>query len=187
MYKQVVTYEDYDDVQQIETLYFNVTQIELTANLDLKDEAEALQQELLGEPRDLTQDELRRLLELIKKIVKLGYGVRESSKKFVKNEEVWNDFESSPAYDAFIISLFEDPSRAAAFMTGVLPRSLREAAQAEMNQLELPQFKSNEDVPVTPEKKLPTRAELEAMSKEELAEAMQDMTSEDYARIMGWR
>lgn len=187
MYKQEVQYENFDGEMESETLYFNITKTELTENLDLRDDAEALQTRLEGPERELSPDDIRDLLNLIKRIIKLAYGIREGSKKFVKNEQVWDDFKDSLAYDAFLFGLFEHPERAVGFMSGVLPRDLREAASKQMNQLELPKFNSDEDVPVAPEKKLPTRAELEAMSREELLEVMPTMTSEDYAKIMGWK
>lgn len=154
MLKKTVQYMDFNDVNQTENLYFNVSKSELTDHLDLVDEVEMLQAMLEGEPRSLTSVEVRMLLDLVKKLIKMSYGRRsEDGSRFRKSEEIWEDFTSSAAYDAFLMSLFENPEEAVSFIVGIMPRDLIEQAQNEtgirvdgqsIETVELPDKISNE-------------------------------------------
>lgn len=130
MLKQSVTYTDFDDNECIETLYFNLTKTELTDNLNLKDELEKLQEDFTGEPkRNLEEHEIRRILDLVKRLMQLSYGIRsQDGKRFIKTEQNWIEFTQTAAYDAFLFGLFENPSKALGFMTGIMPKDLRAQA-----------------------------------------------------------
>ena len=139
MYKVQVPYEDFDGKTQHDTLYFHLTKTRLTKNLDLKDDLDDLQQMLSGDERQLGPEEIRKVVRLVERIMKLAYGVRSADgKKFDQRPERWDEFEQTAVYDAFLYSLFEDPQRAMHFIMGVLPKDLLEAAQKEMDQLQLP-------------------------------------------------
>lgn len=135
MLKQSVSYVDFDDNECMETLYFNLTKTELTDNLDMKDELEKIQQDFTGEPkRNLEEHEIRRILDLVKTFMRLSYGIRsEDGKRFIKTPEIWTEFTQTAAYDAFLFGLFENPANALAFMTGILPKDLRDRALEEAN------------------------------------------------------
>ncbi|WKW86839.1 hypothetical protein SEA_CONLEY_53 [Gordonia phage Conley] len=130
MLKQSVSYTDFDDNECVETLYFNLTKTELTDNLNLKDELEKIQQDFTGQPkRNLEEHEIRRILDLVKTFMRLSYGIRsEDGKRFIKTPEIWTEFTQTAAYDSFLFGLFENPSNALAFMTGILPKDLRSRA-----------------------------------------------------------
>ena len=131
MLKQTVEYTDFDDNKATETLYFNLTKSELTENLHLKEELEGLQKMVTGERRELETSEVTQILELVKTFMRLSYGVRSSDgKRFIKTPELWTEFTQTAVYDAFLFSLFEDPTRAVNFMSGILPLDLRERARA---------------------------------------------------------
>lgn len=133
MLKQSVSYTDFDDNECVETLYFNLTKTELTDNLNLKDELEKIQQDFTGQPkRNLEEHEIRRILDLVKTFMRLSYGIRsEDGKRFIKTPEIWTEFTQTAAYDSFLFGLFENPSNALAFMTGILPKDLRSRALEE--------------------------------------------------------
>ena len=130
MLKQQIAYVDFDDNQAIETLYFNLTKSELTENLHLRDELEAIQEMINEEKRSLESQEIVRIIELVKTFMRLSYGVRSADgKRFVKTAEQWVEFTQTAAYDAFLFSLFEEPNKAVTFMSGILPLDLRERAK----------------------------------------------------------
>jgi len=132
MLKKTIQYEDFNGTNQTENLYFNVSKSELTDHLELVDEVEGLQAMIEGEPRELTTEEVRRLLDLVKKLIKMSYGRRsEDGSRFRKNDEIWEDFTASAAYDAFLMSLFENPEEAVSFIVGIMPGDLIEQAQKE--------------------------------------------------------
>jgi len=129
MLKQTFTYENFDGQQVTEDLYFNLTKVELSENFWLKDRVEEVQKMLNGPARDLKPEETFKVLEVVKDFMKIAYGVRsEDGRRFVKNDQVWEEFSQSAAYDAFLFSLFETPERAYSFIVGVMPRDLAEGA-----------------------------------------------------------
>lgn len=130
MLKQTVNYTDFDDNECSEVLYFNLTKTELTENMNLKDELEKIQEDFTGDKaRQLEEHEIRRILDLVKTFMRLSYGIRSADgKRFVKTPDIWEEFTQTAAYDAFLFGLFETPSKALEFMTGILPKDLRAAA-----------------------------------------------------------
>lgn len=130
MLKQTVTYYDFDDNESQETLYFNLTKAELADNLYLQTELEELQEIFKGKQRDLEVPEIQRIIDLVKTLMRLSYGIRsEDGKRFIKSEEQWVEFTQTAVYDTFLYSMFEDASKAVEFMTGILPKDLRAEAQ----------------------------------------------------------
>lgn len=130
MLKQTIEYTDFDDNLARETLYFNLTKTELADNLHLQDELQAIEKSYTGDAkRELSTAEVKNVLDLVKTFMRLSYGVRSSDgKRFIKTDEQWIEFTQTAAYDSFLYSLFEDPTNALNFMTGILPKGLREAA-----------------------------------------------------------
>lgn len=188
MLKQNITYTDFDDNEVEETLYFNLTKTELMDQFDLMEELEALQKIFDGPQRKLTMDEVRRMLELIKTLMRMSYGVRsEDGKRFVKTDEIWTEFTQTPAYDEFLYSLFDNPNKGYDFLVGIMPKDIREQAAKEFEKrtgqktAELysdpnrPPFEANSAVappaPETPawvlEGREPTQAEVAQMSPAE--------------------
>lgn len=187
MLKQTVMYEDFDGNPASEVLYFNLSRSELMELLpELLPEVQRLQAMFEGVQRDLTTDEVQTLLNFVKRLVELSYGERSADgKRFHKSIGLFEDFKQTAVYDEFLMGLFEDPNKANAFMTGVLPKQLLEEVQKTQSsptpQVEesVPALSVVKDEPVkddTPaymrEMREPTSKELQAMSRSELIEAM---------------
>lgn len=135
MIKQTTSYTDYNGDPQVDDLYFHATKAELLDHLDLKPQLEQLQRRLTsedGETRELKDDEVREILDLVKRLVRLSYGERsKDGKKFYKSDDIWKEFEASAAYDATLFALFENPQKAFAFMSGIMPKDIMEQAEAQ--------------------------------------------------------
>ena len=135
MLKQLITYKNFDDEKVEKVLYFNVSKTELAENnVDLEAELqgilERIEQISKGEEEATTAD-MRRLLELVKTLMRMAYGIRsEDGERFIKSPELWTEFTQTAAYDAFLMSLFENEERAVAFMLGIMPAELREEGKA---------------------------------------------------------
>jgi len=192
MFKETVQYTDYNDVNRTEVLYFNINQSELMDNLSLRDDLEKIQESLEGEERTLTTAEVQQILDLVKKMMKLAYGVRSSDGlHFRKNEQVWEDFYSSAAYDSFIMSLFTNPEKAFEFLVACMPKALMEQAAREMgeNVVELPQpagnVFENEPKPVEIPKQVDDRENWHEYSEGELLVMPQERFEELYNKING--
>lgn len=205
MLKQTVHYKDFNDNDAVDNLYFNLTKAEVADNFDLADRFQGLKDMMDTEPRDLTRDEIRALLDLVKEVMRLSYGVKsDDGKRFSKKPEVWEAFIESAAYDAFLMSLFEQPEKANAFLIGVFPPDLIEQAKVQieagiepkvLEKTEVP-LRAVKDVPVSSslfdepteedkrplyqrENRNPTQKEMMAMSHAEMVEAMQWRTQRD--------
>lgn len=138
MLKKTVNYEDWDGNPQSEVLYFNLSKSDIADNLELSEELTAVGKMLEGRDgseRVLTIPEVKSVLHIIKKLVKISYGKRSADgKQFVKSDEAWDEFRWSGAYDHFLISLFEDPSRATEFLQAIVPKDLREQAEKQVKE-----------------------------------------------------
>lgn len=125
MLKQTVTYQDFNGKTKTENLYFNIAKSEVADNLSLVDDVETIQQMLDGEQRELSRLEIQKILDLVKTMIRLSHGARsEDGSRFRKNQETWDEFVETGAYDAFVMSLFENPAEAMRFIVNVLPQDL---------------------------------------------------------------
>lgn len=180
MLKKTISFEDFDENPATETLYFNITKTEISEHLDLINEFEKLKKLFDGDERVLVMAEVQIILDFVKILMKLSYGIRsEDGKSFSKSDEIWTKFTQTAAYDAFTFSLFENPEEANAFMIGIFPKNLLEMAKAQIETdpavsgtVNLPTEASV--TPILP----PTRKELTSMSREELIEAMKTKEAE---------
>lgn len=136
MLKQMIQWEGFDGQPAVRTLYFNLTRYEIAHDMELE-KLEArfrnFQEEVVGndenDVRQMTPPEIREMLDIFKTLIKHAYGIRsENGKRFSKNEEIWNEFVETGAFDAFIFYMFEDANRANAFMQGIWPKEIQEAA-----------------------------------------------------------
>lgn len=135
MIKQTISFTDYNGTPTVEDHYFHATKAELLDHLDIKPQLEELSRRLEGdngEVRDLREDEVMDILNLVKRLVRLSFGQRsKDGKNFYKGDDIWREFESSAAYDAMLFALFENPEKAFAFMSGIMPKDLLEQAEAQ--------------------------------------------------------
>lgn len=176
MLKQTISYTDWDDRPQTETLYFNLTKTELADNLHLKEDLELLHDRISGETRELTIREIQQILDMVKTFMRMSYGVRsEDGKRFIKNVDVWTEFTQTAAYDAFLTSLFDTPDKAVKFLFGVLPADLRAQVENEMPKQEEKPVELAVAPPVleneTKEQKEPTDEELLQMKPQDMTHA----------------
>ena len=125
MIKKTITYTDYDGNERTEDFYFNLNKPEL---LEWQaSEAGGLEKKI---ERLTKEQDIAKIIELMKDIIKKSYGVKsDDGKRFVKNEEVLNDFMQSEAYSELFMSLATDADAAAEFINGILPAGLAEEAQ----------------------------------------------------------
>lgn len=107
MLKQVVKYEDFDGNQTEETLYFNLNRMELLefqARYGKDDMAKYIE-------KVVADEDYEKMYSLLKDVVMSSYGVRsEDGKRFIKNDQLREEFEQSLAYEA-LIEDFHDETR----------------------------------------------------------------------------
>lgn len=136
MLKQTVQYINFNDEPDSEVLYFNLTKIELSEEVGLQDRLESLKDKLVGEPRELTNDEKTEILDLVKTFVRISYGVKSADgKKHTKSDELWKEFTSTAVYAAFLWSLFSEGGgqKAVDFMLSILPADVANEIEGTMS------------------------------------------------------
>lgn len=122
MYKKTMTYEDYNGVTRTEDFYFNLSKAEL---LELELSTEGGYEQLLSKIIK-TKDQVK-LIKIFKDLILMTYGEKSpDGRKFVKNEELRQDFMQTEAYSDLFMLLASDDKEAAAFVNGIIPQSLRD-------------------------------------------------------------
>jgi len=120
MLKRNITYEDFDGNKVTEQFYFNISKSELV-------EMEYSYKDGFGETlqRIVKSENKGELLNIFKTLVLNAYGEKsEDGKRFIKSQELRDQFVQSLAYDALFMELATDDGAAAEFVTGVLPKDL---------------------------------------------------------------
>lgn len=143
MIKENVTWTGFDKRQVNRTFYFNLTEYEVMGEVQLevlKDRIEKFQTEVTAdEQRDMSPPEIREMLDIIKTIVRYAYGETRQTpegSEFWKEQQdpnIWNRFVASGGFNAFILHLFEQPTRANAFMMNIWPDMNGAQQEADQN------------------------------------------------------
>lgn len=126
MIKQTLTYEDFSGNKVTEDFYFHLAQHEvIELNLSEGDSKTGLEGYI---QRIVAQENNMEIFRLFKKIIQASYGVRSADgKTFTKKNEhgvpLGFFFESHPAFDELVVSLF-DAEKAATFIAGLLPANM---------------------------------------------------------------
>lgn len=120
MIKKTITYTDYDGNTRKEDFYFNLSKAELA---EMNYGATGGMQKVLE--RMTQEQDMRRLLELVKEIVLKSYGQKSmDGKRFIKSEQLREEFSQTEAYSNLYVELLEDGDAAAAFFKGILPSDI---------------------------------------------------------------
>lgn len=126
MLKQVVTYTDFNGKEKSRDLYFHISEARILDNMALIENFKTLTADLDGPERELTTEEKQKIFNLVKAFMQLSYGVRsEDGETFRQRDELWEEFVDSACYNAFILSLFLEPSKGMEFVMGVMPADYR--------------------------------------------------------------
>lgn len=133
MLKQQVTYEDFDGNTQTETLYFNLNRMELIS-FQKRYGSENMENYI---NKLIEEKQIEPMYDLLNDFVLTAYGVKsEDGKRFIKNDQLREEFKQSLAYEA-LIEDFHDDSRKVLenFIAGVTAhiRGLNTAAAGAAN------------------------------------------------------
>lgn len=171
MLKKTITFNDLDGNAVTEDFYFNLNKAELT-------EMELRQKDgLSGHLQKVIEaDDRGKLIDVFKEIIKLSVGKRsEDGRRFIKNEDVLNDFMQSEAYSELFMELATEADAAVAFITAVVPADLEREMLKNTPTTTDVALPATSEAPVEPawlrENREPTPAELRDMSPNELRDA----------------
>lgn len=133
MLKQQVKYEDFDGNTQTETLYFNLNRMELIS-FQKRYGSENMENYI---NKLIEEKQIEPMYDLLNDFVLTAYGVKsEDGKRFIKNDQIREEFKQSLAYES-LIEDFHDDSRKVLenFIAGVTAhiRGLNTAAAGAAN------------------------------------------------------
>ena len=119
MLKKAITYTDYNGVVRTEDFYFNLSRAEVTElQLSEKGGYDKMIENIVN------AEDNKAIFENFKKIILKSYGVKsEDGRRFIKSEQLSEEFSQTEAFVELIFGLASDENAAAEFIKGVIPQS----------------------------------------------------------------
>lgn len=117
MYRKVMTYTDFNGEERTEDFFFNLTKAELT-EMELLTEGGLKEKiERITKAKDVPE-----IIKLFKELILKAYGVKSpDGKRFIKSEQLSEEFAQTNAYSDLFVELATDSGAAAAFVNGIMP------------------------------------------------------------------
>jgi hypothetical protein len=120
--RQELTYEDFNGDTVTDVLYFNLTKAEL-----LEMEASAAGGVANMFNRIVEARDSNAILQAIQDFVLNAYGVKsEDGKRFIKTDELREEFKQSQAYSDLLMELVGDENKLIAWFAGTFPKDVSE-------------------------------------------------------------
>ena len=164
MLKKTVKYTDFNGDEAEEELFFHLSKAELV-------ELELSEKDGLSEALKVivATEDGKEIVRIFKDIILGAYGKKsDDGRRFIKNQQMRDEFESSEAYSELFMELVTNTEAAIEFINGIVPAGLADEATKVVDT----DRRALASVPSEPkpEPVLVTRAELTAMNTEELEE-----------------
>lgn len=184
MLKKSITYESLFTGEQVtEDHYFHISKADLVT-MEME-EHKATHTDKNGKQLTGMQARLTRIVEAedgkgimqeFREIIRRAYGKKDGN-RFMKSQEIWDDFAASEAYSELIYELCTNADEAANFVKGILPGNLDQlAAEArEEAKSSVPAIAAYDEAAKKlgdTEPKVLTRAEAAEMDSDELASGL---------------
>lgn len=135
MLKKTITYTDFDGNERTEDFYFNLSKSELILLETTTPGGYVTMLQRIIDSKDNIE-----LMNVFTDLIKKSYGVKsEDGKRFIKNEQVLDDFLSSAAFDEMFTEFFTTENAAAEFAQGIIPKNLADKAAKKSS---VPQLKN---------------------------------------------
>ena len=117
MLKKTIEYTDFDGNQRKEDFYFNLTKAEVA-------EMETTTPGGLGKflMKIASEQDQKKIVEMFKSFIQKAYGEKSADgRRFIKNQEVWENFAQTEAYSILYMELSMDAKAAEDFVNGIVP------------------------------------------------------------------
>lgn len=163
MLKKSVTYTDFNGEEVTEDFFFHLSKAELV-ELEMSHHgglSEALK-------KIIASEDGKSIIAEFKKIILGSYGKRsDDGKRFIKSQELRDEFESTEAYSTLFMELVTNTESAVEFINGIIPAGMaEEAAKIAQNEIK-PELAAVPQPPI-PQPKILTRAEFDNLTTEEI-------------------
>ena len=117
MLAKKIKFVDFDGNEREETFYFNLRKSEITdMQLEVKGGLTTIIERIV-ETKDIPE-----LIKLFKDLIRRSYGEKSADgRNFIKNDRVWENFESTNAYSELYMELATNADAAADFINAIVP------------------------------------------------------------------
>lgn len=146
MFKKTITYFDFDDNERTESYYFHMNKAEAYDwLLGLPAETRAkMQATVERQDASLSEADVLAMMHYIRDLILTSVGEKsEDGRRFIKTDDYRTEFSQTEAFAQIYSELMENSDEATAFINGVMPKDLVEAAEkANKNVTALPKAKA---------------------------------------------
>ena len=125
MLKKTIKYTNYNDVQMTEDFYFNLTKAEI---MEMEMSTSGGLAEMIT--KIVNAQDAPAIIKIFKELILRAYGEKSpDGKRFIKSKELSDAFAQTEAYSELFMELSTDADAAAAFVNGIVPKDLQQAAK----------------------------------------------------------
>ena len=126
MLKKTIIYEDYNGVERKGDFYFNLTEAEV---MEMELSTEGGLTEMIN--RIVAAQDAPAIVKIFKDLILKAYGVKSpDGKRFIKSQELRDEFESTRAYSILFMELATDEKAASDFVNGLVEGAASKKAPA---------------------------------------------------------
>lgn len=120
MLKLTETYTDFNGTERTEDFHFNLTKAEI---MEMEMGTSGGMAEMIQ--RIVAAQDGPAIIKIFKDLVLKAYGQKSpDGRRFVKNQELREEFAQTEAYSQIFMRLATDPDAAAKFVNGIMPQDL---------------------------------------------------------------
>lgn len=120
MLKKTIKYTDFNGTEREEDFYFNLTKAEV---MEMEMSTTGGMAEMIQ--RIVSAQDAPAIIKIFKDLVLKAYGQKSpDGKRFIKNDELRDEFVSTEAYSQLFMELATDADAAAKFVNGIMPQDL---------------------------------------------------------------
>lgn len=129
MLKKTIEYTDFNGTPRKEDFYFNLSKAEVM-------EMEMSKKGGLAEEiqRIVAAQDAPSIIKVFKELVLKSYGVKSpDGRRFIKSQDIRDDFEQTEAYSILFMELATDADAAAKFVNGIVPADMSQGTAVNAN------------------------------------------------------
>lgn len=120
MIKKTITYVDYNGKERIEDHYFHLTKAEI---MEMEMSIDGGLAEMIT--RIVAAQKVPEIIKVFKDLILKSYGVKSpDGKRFIKNQDLIDEFAQTEAYSQLFMELATDADKAAEFVNGIMPADI---------------------------------------------------------------
>lgn len=124
MLKKTIKFLDVDGNQLEEDFYFNISKAEF-AEMEIGEAKHGGLSALIE--KIVEEQDGKRIMELLNEIIKTAYGKKSSDgRKFIKSQEVWEDFYYTDAHSELLFEFYTNPDSLVDFLRGAAPTEIQQ-------------------------------------------------------------